>query len=81
MNLRDELVQCAAVAVATIEDLDSGNGAAMENTDVILQQIEYERQRQNDKWGPQHHPMRTWLAILMEEVGEVARELLDEHIK
>lgn len=34
--------------------------------------------RQDEKWGAQHlHPMGKWLAILMEEVGEVAKSIND----
>lgn len=40
----------------------------MVNMDVFLERI-----RQNAKWGYQRHPIGTWLAILMEEVGEVAQ--------
>jgi len=31
-----------------------------------------ERIRQNNKWGHQRHTLGAWLAILTEEVGEVA---------
>lgn len=34
-----------------------------------------ERERQDKKWGVQRHPHGTWLAILMEEVGEVAEAM------
>lgn len=34
-----------------------------------------ERVRQNNKWGLQRHPHGDWLAILMEEVGEVAQAM------
>ncbi len=40
---------------------------------LILDDIEKEMARQEEKWGlPDHHPER-WLAIITEEVGEVAR--------
>lgn len=35
-----------------------------------------ERVRQDIKWGPQHHSPEWWLAILMEEVGELAETIL-----
>ncbi len=38
--------------------------------------IEDERQRQDEKWGVQNHNDLKWLAILMEEVGEVAKDML-----
>ena len=35
-----------------------------------------ERLRQLKKWGPQHHDLPTWIAILSEEVGELSAEVL-----
>lgn len=35
-----------------------------------------ERERQDAKWGPQDHPLPVWLAILMEEVGELSECVL-----
>ena len=35
-----------------------------------------ERDRQDARWGPQDHLLPTWLAILMEEVGELAAACL-----
>ena len=32
--------------------------------------IKAERQRQDDRWGRQHHEPFVWLSILTEEVGE-----------
>lgn len=38
-----------------------------------------ERERQDQKWGSQRHLQAgTWFLILGEEVGEVARALLDK---
>jgi NTP pyrophosphatase (non-canonical NTP hydrolase) len=34
-----------------------------------------ERLRQNNLWGHQRHSLGTWLAILVEEVGEVAEAM------
>ncbi len=34
--------------------------------------IKYERGQQEEKWGEQNHKPSTWLAILTEEVGELA---------
>lgn len=42
----------------------------------IQHDIMMERQRQDQLWGPPRHDHYTWLAILTEEVGEVAREIL-----
>lgn len=35
-----------------------------------------ERQRQNAVWGEQNHDAGTWLAILLEEVGELSEAVL-----
>ena len=37
--------------------------------------------RQDDKWGEQNHDDLYWLGILMEEVGEVATELIEHRGK
>ena len=83
MNLREELVQVAAVCVSIIEDMDyemadshwSSDGLML-NTDVVLAEVFDERRRQDEKWGPQHHDWVSWLLILMEEVGEAAEHEL-----
>lgn len=89
MTLRDELIQVAAVAVSIVEDLDYGvahysrcpetrpRRAAAQGRRVI-EEVVSERHRQDIKWGPQHHSPEVWLTILTEEVGEVARAILDE---
>lgn len=38
--------------------------------------INQERDRQNAKWGVQNHDDYRWLAILSEEVGELAEAML-----
>lgn len=38
-----------------------------------------ERVRQDQKWGEQNHPPIEWLAILSEEVGELAKEVNEQH--
>jgi len=43
--------------------------------EVVLNQVGSERIAQNLKWGKQNHPYTVWLAILMEEVGEVAQAM------
>lgn len=45
--------------------------------DQALVEVLAERKRQNEKWGVQNHPMPVWLAILSEEVGEMAQEILN----
>ena len=42
---------------------------------AVADDILDERTRQNIKWGKQNHPYTVWLAILMEEVGEVAQAM------
>lgn len=83
-KLRTELIQVAAVAVAIVEDLDYGaaDSRKIHNYNLpitqvseILVDVGNERVRQDEKWGPQHHDSKTWLAILMEEVGEAAEEV------
>lgn len=41
----------------------------------VLDDISSERINQFAKWGKQEHPYHVWLAILVEEVGEVAQAL------
>lgn len=41
----------------------------------IFELVKKERERQDELWGKQNHPDGLWLTILVEEVGEVAREL------
>jgi NTP pyrophosphatase (non-canonical NTP hydrolase) len=42
-----------------------------------IKAIIHERQRQDKKWGEQNHGPDGWLPILMEEVGEVAKAMLE----
>lgn len=44
-------------------------------TTMVLYDVEKERARQNELWGLQRHDYGTWLAILIEEVGEVAQAM------
>jgi len=50
-------------------------------TQEYLNAIAVERTRQDTKWGEQNHDPHKWVTILMEEVGEVARAVLDEKPK
>lgn len=43
----------------------------------VLQNVTDERIRQINKWGPQYHDDSTWMLILSEEVGEVAKSIID----
>jgi NTP pyrophosphatase (non-canonical NTP hydrolase) len=42
-----------------------------------LSLVSGERRRQDEKWGEQNHTPPVWLAILTEEVGEVAKEIAE----
>ena len=46
--------------------------------DEIFQAIDLERQQQIVRWGNQHHDDYTWLAILIEEIGESAQAALHD---
>lgn len=43
----------------------------------IISEIEIERGIQDQKWGERNHLPEWWMQILMEEVGEASRALLD----
>lgn len=51
----------------------------MDETKGALNSVLAERERQDDKWGEQNHDPFTWLAVLMEEVGELSQCAL--HLK
>lgn len=44
-------------------------------TGLVMDHIVQERIRQDNKWGEQNHSPLEWLSILLEEVGEVAKEV------
>ena len=41
--------------------------------------IQLERNAQDAKWGEQHHSDEKWLTILLEELGEAAKAVLEEN--
>lgn len=48
----------------------------------IFNDVARERFRQDDIWGPQsNHPLSLWMTILMEEVGEVAHDILEDKLE
>ena len=47
----------------------------------IHEDVDEELKRQLDKWGVQSHDMHKWNSILVEEVGEFAKDLLEDNIK
>ena len=85
-DFRKELIQTAAVIVSALEDIDHGE-ANLEryygwhnahSEHGILREIFEERRRQDEKWGPQHHRMADWLAIIGEEYGEACMAYVDD---
>lgn len=46
----------------------------------IYDEVHKERGRQNILWGKQHHTPEMWMTILMEEVGEAAKEVFEGRI-
>lgn len=64
-NVADVKIECDKV----VEEL------YLEN---FIYKVRYELQKQNDKWGPNRdkHPL-AWNSILIEEVGEVSKEMND----
>jgi NTP pyrophosphatase (non-canonical NTP hydrolase) len=47
-------------------------------TEMLRFEVRDELQRQGLKWGVQNHTQEEWLTILGEEVGEVARAILEK---
>jgi len=43
---------------------------------AVIDDVVLEREKQDAKWGEQNHVPYVWLAVLTEEVGEVAQEIL-----
>jgi NTP pyrophosphatase (non-canonical NTP hydrolase) len=46
----------------------------------IIEEILKERKRQDEKFGEQNRNSLEWLAILIEEVGELSRSIVDKEI-
>jgi NTP pyrophosphatase (non-canonical NTP hydrolase) len=49
-------------------------------TDKAMELVKAERIRQNEKWGKQRHTPERWLAIAMEEVGEMCQAMQKGHM-
>lgn len=47
---------------------------------IALNDAKLERLNQYAKWGLQCRNFPNWLAILMEEVGELAKEIVEENV-
>ncbi len=49
--------------------------------EAIMSDIKTERRAQDMKWGVQTHEPEKWMTILMEEVGEAAKAVLEHDAK
>ncbi len=47
----------------------------MNLTEIVIQSVKRERERQNKLYGLQRHDINVWQGILIEEVGEVAQAI------
>jgi len=83
MTYRSELIQTAAACLAAVQSFDTktttlehrGYEYAIKLTNEVLA----ERVKQETKWGPQNHKPEKWLTIIVEEVGEVAKDILEKN--
>lgn len=50
-------------------------------TAQVLHEVKEERYRQDLRHGDQNHDVNKWLVILMEEVGEAAKDAYDGRLK
>ena len=55
------------------------NPVQIERMIDVLQDVKRERYRQFDEWGNQDYPIAQWALILNEEVGEVNKEICENH--
>lgn len=51
----------------------------MTTFDKVYDDVLQERKLQDTKWGVQNHTPLEWLSILTEEVGELAKEVNEDH--
>jgi hypothetical protein len=64
------------------ENVTSNNmKPASQRLSEVLDEVQAERSKQDDKWGPQNHAPPEWLMILGEEVGEANKAALEAHFK
>lgn len=80
-NYQKELIQVAASCLAALQNDETGTTNIIEDGHAFLQgllnKVGEERYFQESKWGIQNHSRERWLAIIVEEVGEVAKEVLE----
>ena len=86
MTYRSELIQVAAVALAALQNFDHhttrlGSPEFGHAKDGLFQdlalEVYLERERQEAKWGERNETPNFWLTVMVEEVGEVARAILE----
>ena len=46
--------------------------------EIIQKMVESERKRQDGRWNTDFKPLCEWMTILMEEVGEMSRAILED---
>ena len=79
-HVREELIQVAAVAVAIVQDIDTGSAkVGLGDLEEAVNQVKVERRKQNAKFGAQHHTIPEWLMILGEEYGEACQAAVDSY--
>jgi len=49
------------------------------NLDKFLRELEIEWNNQDNKFPNQVHTLEKWLVIVMEEIGEIAKEIIEIH--
>ena len=49
--------------------------------EIAVADVLHERLRQDDKWKEQNHDPYTYLAILIEEVGEIGKAILEHYFE
>lgn len=52
----------------------------MSKIKLVLKEVEFERERQDQKWGEQNHDPFAYLAILGEEVGEANKAAIEARV-
>ena len=73
-NLWGEWRRAVGVYLAAWDKFERGIKLSIRSE--LFQLVEIERAAQDKVWGEQYHPPTFWLAILMEEIGEAAKAIL-----
>lgn len=50
----------------------------MKYEEEVFKMVSHELKRQEQKWGEQNHKPLLWLGIIMEELGEVAKAMIED---